>query len=150
MKKLFAVLVASLLCCMSCGDDDNGSGPEGPSGSAPQIADLGCNPSSATVGEGSGATTVACTVSFEDADMDLETIVVRFRKNCGGGSWQEVPKNVIEQTAGKIQGDIDFDFIAETNCPASNYPYEISAKDSKKHASNVLTLQFVLEDEPDS
>ncbi len=147
MKKFLVVLAISLLCCVSCGGDDNGSDPEGPSGSSPQIADLECNPSSVPVGEGSGATTVACAVSFQDADMDLETILVRFRKDCGRGSWQEVPKNVVDQTAGKIQGDIHFDFIAETDCPASNYPYEITAKDSKKHVSNVLTLQFVLEDE---
>ena len=145
MKKFFVVLVSSLLCCMSCGGD-SGSGPEGPSGSSPQIADLECSPTSAIVGEGSGATVVACTVSFEDADMDLETILVRFRQNCGRGSWKEAPTNVVEQTAGKVQGDIDFDFIAETACAATNYPYEISAKDSKKHTSNVLTLQFVLEE----
>ena len=95
-----------------------------------------------------GAITVECTVNFEDADMDLETILVRFRQDCGGGSWQEVPKNVISQTAGRTQGEIDFDFIAETDCPASNYPYEISARDSTNRVSNVLTLQFILLDEP--
>ena len=144
MKKLLVVLVGSLLCCMSCGGDD-GIIPGGPPGSSPQIADLGCDPSSATVGDGSGATKVDCTVSFEDADMDLETILVRYRRACGGGAWQEVPKNVISQTAGRTQGEIDFDFIAETECPVGNYPYEISARDSTNMVSNVLTLQFVLD-----
>jgi hypothetical protein len=148
MKKLLVVLVCSLLCCMSCGSDDAVPGSGRPPGSAPQIADLGCDPSSATVGDGSGATTVDCTVDFEDADMDLETILVRFRKDCGGGSWQEIPKNVISQTAGRTQGEIDFDFIAETECPASNYPYEISARDSTNRVSNVLTLQFILDEPP--
>ena len=147
MRKLLVVFVVSHLCCMSCGSDDGEPIPGRPPGSPPQIADLGCNPSSATVGEGSGAVTVACTVNFEDADMDLETILVRFRRACGGGSWQEVPKNVIDQTAGRTQGEIDFDFIAETDCPAGNYPYEISARDGTNRVSNVLTLQFIL-DEP--
>ena len=122
--------------------------PGRPPGSAPQIADLGWDPPSATVGEGSGAVTVDCTVNFQDADMDLETILVRFRRDCGGGSWQEVPKNVISQTAGRTQGEIDFDFIAETDCPANNYPYEIIARDSTARVSNVLTLQFILEEPP--
>ena len=150
MKKLLVVLACSLLCCMSCGSDDGEPIPGRPPGSSPQIADLGCDPSSATVGDGSGATTVDCTVSFEDSDMDLETILVRFRRDCGGGSWQEIPKNVISQTAGRTQGEIDFDFIAETECPASpdgsDYPYEISARDSTNRVSNVLTLQFILVD----
>ena len=146
MKKPIVVFFVSLLCCMSCGSDDEPI-PGGPSGFPPQIADLGCDPSSATVGQGSGATTVECTVDFEDADMDLETILVRFRRNCGGGSWQEVPKSVIDQTAGRTQGEVDFNFIAETDCPAGNYPYEISARDSTNRVSNVLTLQFIL-DEP--
>jgi hypothetical protein len=130
---------------MSCGGDDEPV-PEGPSGSPPQIADLDCSPSSATVGEGSGAITVECTVNFEDADMDLEIILVRFRRNCGGGSWQEVPKNVVDQTAGTTQGEIDFDFIAETDCPVGNYPYEIRARDATNRVSNLLTLQFILDE----
>ena len=145
MKQLLVVLVGSLLCCMGCGSEDDpffGGVP----GSAPQIADLVCDPSSAIEEENGGAITVACTVNFEDADMDLETILVRFRRACGGGSWQEVPKNVIDQTAGRTQGEIDFDFIAETDCPANNYPYEISAEDSTNRVSNVLTLQFILEE----
>ena len=150
MKKLLVVPVVfacSLLCCVSCGSDDGESFPGREPGSAPQIADLVCDPSTATVGEGSGAITVECTVNFQDADMDLETILVRFRRDCGGGSWQEVPKNVIDQTAGRTQGEIIFDFILETECPASNYPYEISARDATNRYSNVLTLQFIL-DEP--
>ena len=143
MNRLLVVLLVSLFCCMSCGSDDEVD-PGRPPGSPPQIADLQCDPSSATIGEGAGATTVMCTVNFEDADMDLETILVRFRQNCGGGSWQEVPKNVIGQAAGLTQGEIDFDFIAETDCPASNYPYEISAEDGTNRVSNVLTLQFIL------
>ena len=56
------------------------------------------------------------------------------------------PKDVISQTAGRTQGEIDFDFIAETDCPASNYPYEISARDSTNRVSNILTLQFILDE----
>ncbi len=147
MKKLLVVLALSLVCCMGCGSED-AVDPGRPPGSAPQIADLEWNPSSAIVGDGSGAVTVDCTVSFQDADMDLETILVRFRRDCGGGSWQEVPKNVISQTAGRTQGEIDFDFIAETNCPVNNYPYDISARDSTNRVSNILTLQFIILDEP--
>jgi hypothetical protein len=147
MKNLLVVLAVSLVCCMSCGSED-AVYPGRPPGSAPQIADLVWDPPSAIVGDGSGATEVDCTVSFQDADMDLETILVRFRRDCGGGSWQEVPKNVISQTAGRTQGEIDFDFIAETNCPANNYPYDISARDSTNRVSNVLTLQFNLEESP--
>jgi len=148
VKRLLVVLVGSLLCCVNCGSDDGELIPGKPPGSSPQISDLGCDPSSATVGDGSGATKVDCTVGFEDADMDLDTILVRFRRDCGRGSWQEVPKNVIGQTAGRTQGEIDFDFIAETDCPASKYPYEISAQDSTNRVSNVLTLQFILEEPP--
>ena len=147
MKRLLVVLVGSLLLCVSCGSDDApifGGVP----GSAPQIADLQCDPSSATEDDNGGAITVRCTVNFEDADMDLETMVVRFRRNCGGGSWQEATEDVISQTAGRTQGEIDFDFIAETDCPPSNYPYEISAQDSTNRVSNVLTLQFILEERP--
>jgi hypothetical protein len=147
VKRLLVVLVGSLLCCTSCGSEDDpifGGVP----GSAPQIADLLCDPSFATVGDGSGAITVECTVNFADADMDLETILVRSRRDCGGGSWQEVPKNVVSQTAGLTQGEILFDFIAETDCPASNYPYEISARDSTNRVSNILTLQFDLLEAP--
>ncbi len=145
MKTLLAILLASLFCCMSCGSDD-AVDPGRPAGSPPQIADLNCDPTAVTVGEGSGATTVDCTVSFSDADQDLETILVRFRQNCGTGSWQEIPNDVIAQTAGRTQGQLDFDFIAETNCPASNYPYDITAEDSTGRVSVVLTLQFLLED----
>ena len=151
MKKLLVVLLISLLCCVSCGSDDGESFPGRPPGSSPQIADLECDPSSATQDiEGGGAITVACTVNFQDADMDLETMVVRFRRDCGGGSWQESTEDVISQTAGRTQGSINFDFIARTNCPAGddpdglNYPYEISAEDSTNRVSNVLTLQFIL------
>jgi hypothetical protein len=149
MKKLLdvlVVLVGSLLCCVSCGSDDAPSFGGVP-GSAPQIADLQCDPSSATEDDNGGAITVACTVNFEDADRDLETMVVRFRRNCGGGAWQEATEDVISQTAGLTQGEVLFDFIAETDCPASNYPYEVSARDSTNRVSNILTLQFRL-DEP--
>jgi len=147
VKKLLVVLVVSLLCCMSCGSDD-GEPPSGkPPGSPPQIADLQCDPSSATVGDGNGATAVDCTVDFEDADMDLETIIVRVRRNCGGGSWQEFPTNVVAQAAGRTRGAIDFILTAVTDCPAGNYPHEVSARDSTNRVSNVLTLQFIL-DEP--
>ena len=148
MKQLLVVFACSLLCCVSCGSDDGEPIPGRPAGSAPQIADLGWDPPSATVGDGSGAITVNCTVNFADADMDLDTILVRFRQDCGRGSWQEVPKNVIGQTAGRTQGEIDFDFIAETDCPASNFPYEISARDATNRYSNVLTLQFILDEPP--
>ncbi len=147
MRKYPVVLVLSLICCVSCGDDD-GSNHGGLPGSSPQIADLACDPSSVTAGAGAGAITVDCTVSFEDADMDLETIVVSFRQDCGGGARKEVPKNVVSQAAGRTQGDVDFDFIAETDCPASNYPYEITAEDGTNRVSNVLTLQFILEEAP--
>jgi hypothetical protein len=146
MKKLLVVLVGSLLCCVSCGSEDDpifGGVP----GSAPQIADLECDPSSATVGDGNGAVTVECTANFADADMDLETMVVRFRRNCGGGAWQEATEDVISQTAGLTQGEVNFDFIAETDCPPSNYPYEVSARDGTNRVSNILTLQFNLEEE---
>ena len=145
MKRLLIVLVASLFCCVSCGDDD-GSDHSGAPGSSPQIADLACDPSSVTAGTGSGAITVDCTVNFEDADMDLETIVVSFRQDCGGGARKEVPKNVVNQAAGRTQGEVVFDFIAETDCPAGNYPYEITAEDGTNRGSNVLTLQFILEE----
>jgi len=144
MKKLLVVLVASLCCCVSCGSDD--SIPGRPSGSPPQIADLGCIPDSATVNENGGAVTSACTVSFEDADMDLETIIVRRRKDCAG-SWQEFPTNVVDQTAGRIRGVIDFQLTALTNCSPGNHPYEVSAQDRTNRVSNVLRLQFLLEED---
>jgi hypothetical protein len=145
VKRLLFVIAISLLFCTSCGSDD-AVDPQRPPGSPPQIADLDCEPSSAIVDENGGAITVECTVNFEDADMDLETIFVRFRPNCWRGSWQKVPKDVISQTAGRTQGPILFDFIAETNCEPNNYPYEISAEDGTSRVSNVLTLQFLLEE----
>ena len=145
MKRLLAVLTIPLLFCISCGSDDEADSGR-PPGSPPQIADLDCEPSSAIENENGGAITVECTVNFEDADMDLETIVVRFRPNCWRDSWQEVPKDVISQTAGRTQGVIVFDFIAQTNCEPNNYPYEISAEDGTAMVSNVLTLQFVLDE----
>ncbi len=146
MRNLLAVLVVSLLCCVSCGSDD-AVDPGRPAGSPPQIADLDCIPDSAAVGENGGAITLDCSVSFEDADMDLETIILRRQRNCGG-SWQEFPTSVVDQTAGRIRGTIDFQITALTNCPAGNYPYEISAQDATNRVSNVLTLQFLLEAAP--
>jgi len=70
------------------------------------------------------------------------------RPNCWRDSWEEVPKDVISQTAGRTQGVIDFSFIAQTDCEPNNYPYEIWAKDSTKRVSNVLTLQFILDEAP--
>lgn len=144
MKKLLVAVVVSLVCCMSCGGDDGGSGG-GPVGSPPRIAQLDCDPSSATVDEGFGAVMVACGVEFEDPDMDLEWILVRFHQDCGVGQTNEVPKNVVSQTAGRTQGDdLVFDFIAETNCDPGTYDYEILAEDSEDTKSNTLVLPFTL------
>jgi hypothetical protein len=83
-------------------------------------------------------------VSFEDADMDLEEIILRRQKDCGG-EWQKFPTNVVEQAAGRIRGVIDFQVTALTNCSPGNYPYEVWAEDATNRVSNVLTLQFVVE-----
>ena len=133
MIKLLVVLVASLFCCMSCGSDD-AVDPGRPAGSPPQIADLDCFPASATENENGGAITLACTVNFEDADMDLETLVVRFRRDCGGGSWQEIPKDL--EAGIKSNADVTrYDYhVTSQNVAATSRNYKATPSAFKSKA----------------
>lgn len=148
MKRFLVFLVASLLCCMSCGDDDCPTCPRPPgaSGSPPQLANLECVPYSAPA-EGTGSITINCSMTFFDQDGDLETIVFTYLQGCGtdpGPRSIDVRSQAGLQQAGTIVlQDLNAP-IVQTTCSAGFYTYGFTAVDSEGSESPVETLIFEL------
>ena len=146
MKKLLVVFVASVFLCMSCGDDDSGSG--GPSGTAPVISNLQCDPSTAAIGEGGGGITMDCSLFFRDQDKDLHRVVFSYLDGCG--SAPPLDQNVSLAAGGLETGTIEInDLIIYTDCDPGSYTYQFQAIDRNGNKSNKLTLVFDL-DAPNS
>ena len=146
MKKFLVVLVGSLLCCMSCGDDDcqECPRPPGASGSPPVISSLQCDPGSAEVGEEGGGITMDCSLFFRDPDGDLETVVFSYLDGCGVDPG---PLDIdVRSQAGVLEeGTIQLEnLLIQTNCAADTYTYDFVAVDSEDSESNELVLQFLL------
>ena len=142
VKRLLVVLVGSLLCCMSCGSDDEPI-PGGPSGSPPRIANLECIPPSAPA-EGTGSITIDCSLFFRDQDGDLEAIIFSYIQGCGQNPGDDY-FDVSDQSGVQQQGDIELkDLIIATTCSIGTYTYGFTAVDRKKNESPVEILGFEL------